>query len=275
MSVYAELALPEELMQTGGDPTLVRDELLDVITRTITAHPRSAQKRIGPSEIGTPCQRRLGYRLAGVEKVNDGAAWRPTVGTAVHEWLEWAFLRDNHLATPDGATDTRWLLEHSLDVGEIAGVTITGKCDIYDRITATSIDWKNVGVTTLRSARANGPSPQYRAQAHLYGRGWARRGLPIETVAVFYLPSNGELSDAHYWHEPYNEQIALDALTNATTVATLLATFGPEKTLPILTTADAYCTWCPFFCPAVTDLTEACPGHDNRSTRPSQPATAA
>lgn len=274
MAPAVPLLLPEALMQRGGDPTIVRDELLHVITRTIAGNPRSAQKRIGPSEIGTPCQRRLGYRLAGVEKVNDQAAWRPTIGTAVHEWLEVAFLRDNRLDTPDGPNDTRWLLEHQLDVGEIAGITITGKCDIYDRVTAFSIDWKNVGITTLRDARANGPSAQYRAQAHLYGRGWARRGLPIDNVGIFYLPSNGELSDAYFWHEPYNEQIALDALANADTVAALLTAFGTAKTLPILTTAPTFCAHCPWHCPGVTDLTEACPGHHETSTT-NKTATAA
>lgn len=249
--------LPDHLIQRGGDPTLLRDELLHVIRRTVAGHPRSHQKAVGPSEIGTDCRRRLGYRLAGVEKVNDAPRWRPTVGTAVHTWLEEALLRD----TFGPERDTRWWIETTLDVGEVAGQVIKGKCDAYDEITAVSIDWKIVGVTTLRSARVNGPSHQYRAQAHLYGRGWARLGMPIDHVAVFYLPAGGELGDAVWWSEPYDEQVALDALANAEQIAALLAAFGPDKALPVLPTADNYCTGCPFYLPGSTEISEACPGH--------------
>ena len=31
--------------------------------------------------------------------------------------------------------------------------------------------------------------------------------------------------------------------------------------LPMLDTADAFCSWCPWWLPAATDSTEACPGH--------------
>ena len=128
--------LPEALLMRGGDPTLVRDELLDAIRAAIRAHPRSAQTRIGPSEIGTPCQRRLGYRVAGVRPVQAGGdGWRPTVGTAVHSWLEAAF-SDPRLADAEG--EARWVTEAQVDVGEIGGVRITGRCDLYDRVTATS-----------------------------------------------------------------------------------------------------------------------------------------
>jgi len=254
----ADLALPERMLMLGGDPSLVRDEYLHVIRATIAAHPRSAQKAIGPSEIGTPCQRRLGYRLAGVPQVQAGGSWRPTVGTAVHSWLDMAF------ADPrwnDAEGTARWLTETKVDVGEIAGIPITGRADLYDRITGTSIDHKCVGITTLRAARAGRVDPKYRVQGHLYGRGWARAGLPIETVAISYLPNNGELNEAHWWSEPYDEAIAVGALEAANTVAVLLKVVPAAMLLPVLATANDHCNWCPWFMPAATDLTEACPGH--------------
>jgi len=74
-----------------------KQAVYDVIRGAIANHPRSLQKRIGPSEIGTPCDRRIGYKLLGQEENPRGDAWKPTVGTAVHGWLEKA-LEDANLA---------------------------------------------------------------------------------------------------------------------------------------------------------------------------------
>lgn len=263
MSTLADLSqLPPIPTQRGGDPMMLRDELLHVIRTTIADNPRSQQKRIGPSEIGSPCQRRIGYKLAGVEPVNDSTAWRPTVGTAVHTWLEDAFLAANRRWRETTGEDvTRYLLEHKVDVGDILGQPITGRCDLYDRVTATSVDWKIVGQATLRRVNAGHIDVKYRAQGHMYGRGWTRRGMPVDTVAVFFLPSAGELSQAVFWHEPYDEQIATGALANASTVQAALTLAGPGGALPVLSTADDHCDFCPYMLPASTELGEACPGH--------------
>lgn len=259
---FADLSgLPPITQQRGGDPTLLFAEMLDVIARAIGDHPRSRQRRIGPSEMGSPCARRLAYRLAGVEPVNVDTPWRPTVGTAVHTWLEDAFRAENRRWREETGIDvTRWLLEMRLEVGQVGGETIEGSCDVYDRVTATSNDWKVVGPDALKRYKAHGPGQQYRAQAHLYARGWVARGLPVDTVAITFLPSNGELRDAHFWHEPYDEQVALDTLARVDTIASLVAAGGPAAAAA-LPTADAHCRFCPFHLPAATELTEACPGH--------------
>lgn len=257
MSAVPDLPeLPPIDTARGGDADMVCEELAYFIGRAIVMHPRSQQTRLGPSEIGSPCARRLGYRLAGVAEVNDrGPAWKPTVGTAVHAWLEETFRGVNRdLGVP------RFLLEHKVDTGEAGGEHITGSCDLYDRVTATVVDWKIVGTAALRRYKKDGPGTQYRTQAHLYGRGWQRRGQPVDTVGIFFLPQNGELSEAHFWHEPYDEQIAVDALTRLDAIYSVVDKAGLAA-LPLLPTGDAYCNFCPFYMPAATELTEACPGH--------------
>lgn len=247
--------LPESNQNRGGNPELLKAELLHFIADAIDNHPRSQQKQIGPSELGTPCARRIGYKLLDVEPSNPRkAAWKPTVGTAVHAWLEQAIGRQNERGIE------RFYLEERVTVGQVGGVDISGSCDLYDRVTATVIDWKIVGEAALRRYRKNqSPGGQYRAQAHLYGRGFTSLDLPVDTVAVMFLPQNGDLSDAYFWHEPYDEQIALDALNKANGVAALTAGFGPNA-LQALPTAEAYCTYCPWFRPGSTDVTEGCPG---------------
>lgn len=196
-------------------------EIRGVITGTITAHPRSKQKRIGPSEIGTPCDHCLAAKLAGWEQTEIGIPWLPAIGTAMHEWLEMAVLQYEVARMKNtGDTTNHFFCEAKVDVGEIRGQHITGSCDLFHVPSGTVIDYKLVGATTLRQAKASGPSDTYRAQAHLYGRGWARDGQTVNHVAIFYLPRNSvNFDDAYLWHEPWNETIALTALERANRIA--------------------------------------------------------
>lgn len=249
-------ALPEQLLQRGGDPRHVGDELRHYIDTAITQHPRSLQTRIGPSELGHPCTRRLGYKLAGVtqrtEQPSDG--WLPTIGTAVHTWLEHALQQANDTSSYD-----RFYLEERVTVGQVDGAEITGSCDVYDRVTATVIDWKVVGEDKLRRYRLDGPGEQYRRQAHLYGKGFENIGLPVDTVMIAFLPRGGALSSAHYWHEPYDRAVAVETLHRANTIAQLVRAGGPAV-LSSLPTTSSYCTYCPWFRRGSTDLATGCPG---------------
>ena len=259
-------ALPPVTERRGTAPDTYADELRSVIEAAITNAPRSQQTAIGPSEIGHPCDRRLGYRLLGTDKVNDTPGWRPTVGTAVHDWLASTFTEANAAwREQTGQTGTRWLVEHRVDVGD----DITGSCDLYDRVTRTLIDWKIVAATTLRTAKGDGPSDQYRTQVHLYGRGWTRRGLDVDTVGIFYLPSTGELHESHLWTETYDEDVATAALARLEQTRTLTAAFS-DKALAALTTntPERMCRFCPWHLPASTNLAAACPGPDRTTATP-------
>lgn len=212
--------LPPELLDQatgrGGDPEIGWREMLATIEDAIVNDPRSLQTRIGPSGIGNPCDRCLAMALAEVPQKRD-AAWLPTIGRATHAWLE-----DTFNAANERLGTVRWLTELRVDVGEIDGVPITGSLDVYDIVTATCTDWKIVGASTLESAR-NGPTPSYRVQGHAYGRGITRRGYPCDHVRVAYLPRNNfSLSSAVIWSEPYDESIAVAALTRATGLASTI-----------------------------------------------------
>lgn len=200
-------------------------EYRDIVETAIKGQPRSLQKRIGPSEIGTPCDRCLAHKLIGTPETEQHAPWLPFVGTAVHALLEDVFTQANR------GRDVRFLVESTVSVGEIGGVDITGHADLFDLELGEVTDWKIVGVTTLRSARV-APSPTYRTQAHLYGRGFVRRGLTVNRVRIAYLPRNSvHLGDAVIWSEPYNEQIALDALARANGIALAIDALGADAAL--------------------------------------------
>ncbi|MFW6598144.1 hypothetical protein ACQBAU_16185 [Propionibacteriaceae bacterium Y2011] len=256
--------LPTHLDQRRPDAAArVATEYLDIVTRAIVEHPRSQQTQIGPSEIGDPCSRRIGYKLLNTAEKDQAPNWKATIGTGTHMWLETAFDADNtKINTSMPLGQERWLIETRVNVGTIDGLgDITGSCDLYDRWTGTVIDHKTVGPTQLTKYRKNGPGQQYRTQAHLYGRGWQRAGLPVDHVMIAFLPRNGELADAYMWSEPYDEQVAVDGLNRLAGIHLATTALGTAA-LGHLPTVEAYCSFCPFFRPGSTDLAAGCPGDD-------------
>jgi hypothetical protein len=212
----------------GDDPTTMWAEYAGIVKDAIAGDPRSLQTRIGPSGLGVDCDRCLAHQLAGIPEHRDDD-WLPTVGRAVHAWLEEVFTTYNA-----DLPSVRFLTETRVSVGEVDGTDITGNADLYDLWTATVADYKIVGATTLKTAR-RGPSPTYRRQLHLYGRGFARRGLTPQRVAIWYLPRNAtSLDHGVQWSEPYDEQIALDTLARADAFARAIRLAGPDAVLASL-----------------------------------------
>lgn len=209
------------------DPT----DLRRIIEADITNQPRSLQKRIGPSEIGIDCDRCLTHKLAGTTEVPQPAAWLPYVGTAMHEQLENVISKHEN-ARLDLGMGWRYMAETRVTVGTIGGTEITGSCDLFDTHTGTVIDWKLVGTTTLRKAKAHGASDQYRAQAMLYGKGWEARGFTVKTVCIYYLPRNAvSLTDAYPWITTYQPALADQALARANRLHDLITTVGADTAI--------------------------------------------
>jgi hypothetical protein len=213
---------------------------VSVLHRGITSHPRSLQKHIGPSEIGIECDKRILYKLAGVGEPPRVPAWKPVIGTAVHallqEWFDAANSEDRH----------EWVTENTVGVAEVGDMQISGSCDLFHIPTGTVIDHKVVGTKQLQNYRANGPSQQYRVQAHLYGLGFANAGdwgAP-ETVAIAFLPRDGELSRMFFWSEPWSKQVADDALNRLRRLDRLWRLVGIEKAVEV--SPGCVCPWCPW-----------------------------
>lgn len=214
--------------------------------------PRSKQKSIGPSEVGTPCIRRIGYRLLEVESVNQSDTWLATIGTAVHSWLATTYEAANQALGRE-----RYLVEQRVQVDESLG----GSVDIYDVDRRLVLDWKIVGDSSLKRYKANGPGQQYETQVHLYGKGFANAGHPVEHVGIAFLPRGGSLRGLYIWTEPYDENKAKTALQRLEVAKQVIGAAGVES-LSLLPAVESYCNFCPFFLPASTDLRVGCPGAD-------------
>ncbi|MEV7875178.1 hypothetical protein [Microbacterium sp. NPDC089188] len=227
--------------------TTVEDLYLGVIRDSITRHPRSLQKRIGPSEIGKPCDRWILHKLHGDGEPDRGPAWKPAIGTAVHDQLERWFDAANVPNETGDVTNWEWVTEQQVVVGTIGGQDIPGHSDLFHVPTGTVIDHKIVGPKQLTKYRIHGPSQQYRVQAHLYGKGFTDDGGwgPCRTVAIAFLPRDGELQNAVFWSEPYNPHLAGEAMLRANRLNLLLQVAGLEGALAASPLCDdEWCTWC-------------------------------
>lgn len=225
--------------------TTVEDLYRGVITTAITAHPRSLQTRIGPSEIGRPCDQWILHKLAGDREPDRGPAWKPAIGTAVHAQLEEWFSSANQGGADISATE--WVTEWEVTVGRIGSTPITGHSDLFHVPTGTVIDHKIVGPRQLSKYRLHGPSHQYRVQAHLYGKGFTDDGGwgPCRAVAIAFLPRDGELSNAYFWTEPYNPHLAAEAMIRANRLWTMLQVVGLDAAIAASPQCDdEWCTWC-------------------------------
>lgn len=209
------LAVAQAQQQSESTTPVVEDALLwreisGLIERDIRDQPRGHQKQIGPSELGTDSLHTLAAKLAGWPR-QQGAAWLPYIGTAVHARFEQMFPHLN----PE-----RFETEKRVTVGQVNGLNggypISGSIDLYDKETAATIDWKIVGSTILRGVKAHGISQQYLVQASLYGMGLARDQLPISRSCIYFLPRNGvSLNDAIPWEAEWDPQPGQWALSRA------------------------------------------------------------
>jgi hypothetical protein len=259
------LALHPTCEAVDTDPNLVAMEIFSIIQQSVLNQPRSAQKMIGPSEMGQPCTRRIGYKLAGVEPQNNSqgsVAWKPAVGTMMHAALGDMMARHELDTFPNSGLSPRWHVEEQVTIGDVAGETITGNCDLFDAHNGVVVDFKTTSSRTMSKFVTEGPGLQYETQCHLYGLGWENAGHDVKHVMLIWLVRDGSFTERHVWTAPYDRAAALDALERIRIIKTSLDTHGPETILPHLEAVASYCNNCPWYRRGETDLGLGCPGVD-------------
>lgn len=241
------------------DPSTTIPDLQALIEYAIDHYPRRLQLALGPSDIANDCDRCLVETLGKMHSrltyagptmdpeqwaanVRDqGSPWLPTIGRCVHSWLD-EVARNNPLG--------RWLPESRVTVGTVGGQPISGSADVYDLWTDTVVDYKVVGLTTLKDFRAHGAKASYRRQIMLYGLGFWLLGYPVHSVAIWCLPRNGWTIDRGYLHqEPFDHAFALATLARAESFYRAIEMFGYGT---VISSAPEH-THKEFSCPAPID----------------------
>lgn len=257
---------------TEPPPRSTITELRDVLMAYDASRPRTLQTRLGPSELGTPCQQQIARKLAGAPRQPvTKPVWAPWQGTAVHAEMEKVVAFWNAQLGRE-----RWLAEDSLEIDPgLPGIDgISGHGDAFDLDHGMVVDWKHVGTTALkklRAARKAGKpaaeqvSPEYRTQAHLYGVGHDRKGRPVKFVRLVLLARSWQYDDSDEWTEPWQPDIAFTAIDRYYATHELLAaldvTGSPDNiaAVPPAPSAEA-CAWCPFHRPGQPSDWAGCAG---------------
>lgn len=219
--------------------TLLSD-LTDVIKWTDSNSTRSVQKSIGPSELGSLCDRRIAYRLADAPEVNWWSDPLPAiVGTAVHGWLEQAVTKFQAVHFMD-----RWSTEITVKPDPL----VTGHCDLYDRDYQAIIDWKTVSPTKLKAWKSEGPPEHYKDQVNLYGRGAVNAGLAVAKVVLVAVPRSGFLKDMQIWVDDYRPDRAQAALDRMYGIANTMIKAGDDLSFEDIGSAPgSECSYCPWY----------------------------
>ncbi|MGH3099294.1 MAG: hypothetical protein ACRDMV_25215 [Streptosporangiales bacterium] len=156
-------------------------------------------------------------------------------------------------------SDPVWIVETRVH----ASRDLSGSCDVYHVPTDTVLDHKFVGPASMRKYRSDGPSLVYRRQVQIYGLGWERGGYTPRNVAIAFYPRGGRIDDLYVWTAPYDRQMALDALERLETIRQAIIALdpeaNPERWALFPTTASHACTFCPWYSPGSTDLSQGCP----------------
>lgn len=277
LSAYAPAAAPLTVPDYGPPPSTVR-ELRDVLIDFEASRPRTLQRELGPSELGTPCAQQIARKLSGApRRPITEPTWAPFQGTAVHASMEDVVAFWNRRLGRE-----RWLAEDRLTVTQAAPNTggrpdypaVAGNGDAFDTDYGMVVDWKHVGKTALeklgRGKRMGKPtaeqvSAEYRTQAHLYGLGHAAKGRPVRYVRLVLLARDYSYDKSDEWTEPYDEELALAAVGRYWDIWNLVHDLGGPNAGPLITVVPAApgkdaCKWCPFYRPGQPTGWDGCAG---------------
>lgn len=232
-----------------GDPlaALLKHQLIQVIKWQENRNPRAHQLELGPSELGEVCDRRLAYRILGMEHCNtDFDPWASIMGTAVHSWLESAL---TDWMTVHG--DQSWSTETTLQINNL----VHAHSDLYSHKFKMVIDWKTAGPDAMKKMVKEGPPQRYITQVQVYGYGFEKAGWDVGKVGLFFLPRAGWLKNAFVWTGDYDRNIAIGALRRVYEIAQQVTIMNISKDSnthrfeQIEATPSNDCGWCPWYDP--------------------------
>jgi len=202
-----------------------KELLLTALRAGDAKRSRSTQVQIGPSELGG-CRRKVWYRLNAQPHTNENQSKLAAImGTAIHTAIEEAI----SALDPAGK---EYLVETEVSFGGMKA-----HVDLYVPSTGAVIDWKTSKVKNLGYF----PSKQQRWQVQLYGFLLSKKGYDVKTVNLVAIARDGNEKDVKVHTEPYDEDVALEALT-------WLAAVKASKTLPNPEKDESFCKdYCQYY----------------------------
>lgn len=229
------------------DARELKRTLIDIITWAERRRPRSVQVELGPSDLGADCDRRIGYKMAGLPAAtNGGDPWVTFVGSAIHSRLQESIDAWSAFHCESG----RFLTETSAPLDDF----IKSHPDLLDVDKKMVIDHKSAGTDILKKYSTGDPMkefPGYIIQVQLYGLAFELAGYEIDKVALAFYPRSGWLKSMHTWVAPYDRNLALAAYQRPYDIADTLTRLGvvdnPQAWASVPAVAGNQCGFCPWF----------------------------
>jgi CRISPR/Cas system-associated exonuclease Cas4 (RecB family) len=190
-----------------------KELLLHVLHAKDASRDRSLQTEVGPSEIGG-CKRKVWYRLNAQPHTNENQSKLAAImGTAIHAAIEEAI----GALDPEGK---EYLVETEVAFGDMKA-----HVDLFVPSTGAVIDWKTSKIKNLSYF----PSNQQRWQVQVYGYLLTKNGYQVNTVNLVAIARDGAEKDIKVHTEPYDETMALAALSWLANVKASTTLPEPEK----------------------------------------------
>ena len=190
-----------------------KELLLHVLHSKDASRDRSMQTEVGPSEIGG-CKRKVWYRLNAQPHTNENQSKLAAImGTAIHAAIEEAI----GAIDPEGK---EYLVETEVAYGDMKA-----HVDLFVPSSGAVIDWKTSKIKNLGYF----PSNQQRWQVQLYGYLLSKNGYEVKTVNLVAIARDGSEKDIKVHTEPYDEVMALTALSWLANVKASTVLPEPEK----------------------------------------------
>jgi len=190
-----------------------KELLLHVLHAKDASRDRSMQTEVGPSEIGG-CRRKVWYRLNAQPHTNENQSKLAAImGTAIHAAIEEAI----------GALDPE--AKEYLVETEVAFGDMKAHVDLFVPSTGAVIDWKTSKIKNMGYF----PSNQQRWQVQVYGYLLSKNGYKVNTVNLVAIARDGSEKDIKVHTEPYDEVMAMAALSWLANVKASTVLPEPEK----------------------------------------------
>ena len=191
-----------------------KDLLLTVLHEKDANKSRSKQTQVGPSEIGG-CKRKVWYRLNEQPETNfELKKLAAIMGTAIHAEIE----KSIEAIDPEG--EKYWVET------EVEYDGIKAHIDLFIPETGSVVDWKTVKLKNLSYF----PSKQQRWQVQVYGYLLEKSGkAKVKDVNLVAIARDGDEDNVRIHTEPYDESIAIEAMTWLANVKASTTLPAPEK----------------------------------------------
>lgn len=205
-----------------------RTERVLLAIRELITQPseRDLQLKVGPSDLGDPCNYCLGRKMAGIKAERDFSMY-PWLGTAIHKLIQYLVEPLRFFYQPN-INDMAWELfglgrartEIKVFICHIPGYgDVYGNIDVLLELERIIIDWKSSSRKKIKLYKLHGVPTENLGQTILYIHGARKSGYDVEAAVLVYIPRDAaDLGELWAYEVEYDESEVNQIIERATII---------------------------------------------------------